>query len=121
MQEAMHHLADSNNINLSREEVYKLFNRSIIDLQNQIKQLEEDNRKLREGLPVTKGGVNMESEESTDVDEAERPEWNEIARKKVKKKLESEGYKFTQGIGSYSDVPGVIDPDDLIQIYFTRF
>lgn len=112
MQEAMHHLADSNNINLSREEVYKLFNRSIIDLQNQIKQLEEDNRKLREGLPVTKGGVNMESEESTDVDEAERPEWNEIARKKVKKKLESEGYKFTQGIGSYSDVPGVIDPDD---------
>lgn len=112
MQEAMHHLADSNNINLSREEVYKLFNRSIIDLQNQIKQLKEDNRKLRERLPIPQGGVNMESEESTDVDEAERPEWNELARKKVKKKLESEGYKFTQGIGSSSDVPGVIDPDD---------
>lgn len=111
MQSAMHHLADNNNINLTHEDVYKLFNRSIIDLQNQILKLKEDNQKLREGLPVPQEDVYMEGDDSDDVDEVERPEWNELARKKVKRKLEAEGYKFCQGIGTYSDIPGVIDSD----------
>lgn len=111
MQDAMHHLADKNEINLTREDVYKLFNRSIIDLQNKIKQLEEENLKLREGLPMPQGDATMGGDNPNDVDKPERPEWNEQAREKVKKKLEAEGYKFTQGIGTYSEIPGVIDPD----------
>ena len=107
----LHHLAENNKIGLTREEVYKLFNRSIVDLQNEIKRLREANQKLREGLPVPTEDVVMGGGESTGPDEKERPEWNELARKKIKKKLEAEGYKFTQGIGNYSDIPGVIDPD----------
>ena len=60
---------------------------------------------------MSQGDIRMHSEDSNDIDEAERPEWNEIARKKVKKKLEAEGFNFTKGIGEYSDIPGVIDPD----------
>lgn len=111
IQEALHHLAEDNEISLTREEVYKLFNRSIVDLQNEIKRLKEDNLKLREGLPVSVKDVEMSGGESNGVEEEERPEWNELARKKVKKKLEAEGYKFSQDIGSYSDVPGVVDPE----------
>lgn len=113
MQNAMHCFVEDNNnsIGLTREQVYKLFNRSIIDLQNKLKQQEEEIRRLREGLPVTQEGVKMGGEESCDLEEQERPEWNELARKKVRKRLESEGYKFTKGIGTYSDVPGVVDPD----------
>lgn len=112
IQDSLHHLAENNKINLTREDVYKLFNRSIIDLQNEIKRLKEANLKLREGLPVSAGDVEMSGGEFNGVEEDERPEWNELARKKVKKKLESEGYKFTQGIGTSSDVSGVLDPDD---------
>lgn len=111
IQDSLHHLAENNKIGLTREEVYKLFNRSIVDLQNEIKRLREANQKLREGLPVPTEDVVMGGGESTGPDEKERPEWNELARKKIKKKLEAEGYKFTQGIGNYSDIPGVIDPD----------
>lgn len=111
IQESLHHLAENNEIGLTREEVYKLFNRSIVDLQNEIKQLKEENSKLREGLPVSLGSVKMGGDETNGIDEPERPEWNELARKKVKKKLEAEGYRFTQGIGTYSDVSGVLDPN----------
>lgn len=111
MQDAMHHLADSNGINLSREEVYKLFNRSIVDLQNQIKQLMEENINLRACLPEPQGSVTMEGDNPDDVEEPDRLEWNEQARKKVKEKLEAEGYRFTQGIGTHSDISGVFDPD----------
>ena len=111
IQDSLHHLAENNEIGLTREEVYKLFNRSIVVLQNEIKRLKEANLKLREGLPVPAGDVVMGGGKSLDVDEEERPEWNELARKKVKKKLEAEGFKFTQGVGNYSDIPGVIDPD----------
>ena len=111
LQDAMHHLANQNDIGLTREDVYKLFNRSISDLEKEIQRLKDVNQKLREGLPVPQDDVRMYGEDSNDVDELERPEWNEVARKKVKKKLEAEGFKFTQGIGNYSDIPGVIDPD----------
>lgn len=111
LQEAMHHLADNNDIGLNHEDVYKLFNRSISDLEKEIQRLKDVNQKLREGLPMPQDDVRMLGEDSNDVDEAERPEWNEIARKKVKKKLEAEGFNFTKGIGEYSVIPGVIDPD----------
>lgn len=111
LQEAMHHLADNNDIGLNHEYVYKLFNRSISDLKKEIQRLKDVNKKLREGLPGPHDDVRMYGEASNDVDEAERPEWNEIARKKVKKKLEAEGFNFTTGIGENSDIPGVIDPD----------
>lgn len=111
IQESLHHLAENNEIGLTREEVYKLFNRSIVDLQNEIKQLKEENSKLREGLPVPLGSVKMGGDETNGIDEPERPEWNELARKKVKERLEAEGYRFTQGIGKYSDVSGVLDPN----------
>lgn len=111
IQDAMHQFVDSNNINLTREDVYKLFNRSIVDLQNQIKQLKMENCNLRNRLPVPQGSATIGGGNPVDVDEPERPEWNEQARKKVKKRLETEGYRFTQDIGIYSDISGVIDPD----------
>lgn len=82
LQEAMHHLADNNDIGLSHEDVYKLFNRSISDLEKEIQRLKDVNKKLQEGLSVSQGDIRMHSEDSNDIDEAERPEWNEIARKK---------------------------------------
>lgn len=46
LQEAMHHLADNNDIGLSHEDVYKLFNRSISDLEKEIQRLKDVNIKL---------------------------------------------------------------------------
>ena len=53
----------------------------------------------------------MKSNSRNDVDSDERPEYNEVARKKVKRLLEAQGYLFTQGIGEFSIIPGVFDPE----------
>ena len=60
--------------------------------------MKDVNKKLQEGLSVSQGDIRMHSEDSNDIDEAERPEWNEIARKKVKKKLEAEGFNLQKGL-----------------------
>ena len=112
LQKAMHQLADNNKINLTTEDVYKLFDRNISDLRKEIEKLRSENAALRNNVPVPSGeDVTMKGDNPRDVDVDERPEYNEIARKKVMKKLVNEGYKFTQGYGDYSIVHGVIDPD----------
>ncbi len=103
-QEAMHNLASNNNIKLTREEVYELFNRSIKDLQDEIQKLKEENKRLKHGDVDISGSGDGVSEE-------ERYKWNKVAREKVREKLESEGYEFTEGIRGDSIVKGVKDPD----------
>lgn len=111
MQKAMHHLAEDNDINLTHEDVYKLFDCNIVDLRREIQKLKEDNEKLRKNMPVKGGKVAMSGENDPGVDGPERSEWNEQARRKVKSILESENYIFTNGIDVFSDISGVIDPE----------
>lgn len=112
LQKAMHQLAADNNISLTTEDVYKLFDRSISDLRKELEKLRNENIALRGGAPVPSGeDVSMKGDNPNDVDNDERPEYNEVARKKVMKRLMGEGYKFTQGHGDFSIVPGVIDPE----------
>lgn len=47
IQESLHHLAENNCIGLTREEVYRLFNRKIVDLEYEIRRLKEDNKRLK--------------------------------------------------------------------------
>lgn len=103
-QEAMHNLASENNINLTREEVYELFNHSIKDLQTNLQKLREENERLKNGN-IHIGG------DGDGVAEKERCRWNKEARKKVRERLETEGYKFTKGIGDDSIVQGVKGPN----------
>lgn len=112
LQKTMHQLANNNRINLTTEDVYKLFDRSISDLRKELEKLKNENIALRAGLPVSSSeDVSMKGENPNDVDVDDRPEYNEIARKKVMKRLVGEGYTFTQGHGDYSIIPGVIDPE----------
>ena len=112
LQKAMHQLAADNKINLTTEDVYKLFDRSISDLRREIEKLRNENAVLRTGAPAPSGeDVSMKGDNPNDVDYDERPEYNEVARKKVMKRLMGEGYKFTQGHGDFSIIPGVIDPE----------
>ena len=112
LQKALHQLAADNNIGLTTEDVYKLFDRSISDLRKELEKLRNENIALRGGAPVPSGeDVTMKGDNPNDVDVDERPEYNEVARKKVMKRLMGEGYKFTQGHGDFSIIPGVIDPE----------
>ena len=112
LQKAMHQLAADNNIGLTTEDVYKLFDRNISDLRKELAKLRIENNALRAGVPVPSDeDVTMKGDNPNDVDYDERPEYNEIARKKVMKRLVSEGYTFTQGHGDFSIIPGVIDPE----------
>ena len=111
LQKLLHLHAANNNIGLTTELVYKLFNRNISDLQKEIMKLKKENECLRNNLPVPKDDVDMKSNSRNDVDSDERPEYNEVARKKVKRLLEAQGYLFTQGIGEFSIIPGVFDPE----------
>ena len=112
LQKALHQLAADNNIGLTTEDVYKLFDRSISDLRKELEKLRNENIALRGGAPVPSGeDVTMKGDNPNDVDYDERPEYNEVARKKVMKRLMGEGYKFTQGHGDFSIIPGVIDPE----------
>ena len=112
LQKAMHQLAADNKINLTTEDVYKLFDRNISDLRKEIEKLRNENAVLRNNAPATSGeDVTMKGDNPNDVDVDERPEYNEVARKKVMKRLVGEGYKFTQGHGDFSIIPGVIDPE----------
>jgi hypothetical protein len=86
-----------------------LFNRSISDLRSEIERLERENALLKAG--GQNESVDMRGANPNDVNPDDRPEYNEVARKKVARRLTGEGYSFTQGIGDYSIVPGVIDPD----------
>ena len=115
IQKSLHLLAANNNIGLTPESVYKLFNKNISDLRYEIEQLRKENALLKGGeLTAQSDFVDMRGSNPNDVDVYERPEYNEVARKKVKKRLESEGYIFTQGVGDYSIVPGVFDPEGVL-------
>lgn len=112
VQQSMHQLATSNGVGLTSELVYKLFNRSIADLRNEIDRLRTENALLKGGeLTHPNESVDMRGSNPNDVDKDDRPEYNEVARKKVMRRLISEGYNFTQGSGNFSIIPGVIDPD----------
>lgn len=112
LQKAMHQLAADNKINLTTEDVYKLFDRNISDLRKEIEKLRNENALLRTNTPVPTGeDVTMGGDNPNGVDIDDRPEYNEIARKKVMKRLVGEGYTFTQGHGTSSIIYGVIDPE----------
>jgi hypothetical protein len=109
IQKSMHQHASQNGVSLTPESVYRLFNRSISDLRSEIERLERENALLKAG--GQNESVDMRGANPNDVNPDDRPEYNEVARKKVARRLTGEGYSFTQGIGDYSIVPGVIDPD----------
>jgi hypothetical protein len=112
LQKALHQLAADNNISLTTEDVYKLFDRSISDLRKELDKLRKENIALRAGAPVPSGeDVIMGGDNPNGVDVDDRPEYNEIARKKVMKRLLGEGYTFTQGYGTSSIIYGVMDPE----------
>ena len=112
LQKAMHQMAADNNIGLTTEDVYKLFDRSISDLRKELEKLRNENFALRIGAHVpSREDVTMGGDNPNDVDVDDRPEYNEIARKKVMKRLLGEDYTFTQGHGDFSIIPGVIDPE----------
>ena len=110
LQDSMHQLAADNKIGLTTEEVYKLFNKSIAELLKEIESLKDENALLRTN-PAEGRNVDMHAATPKDVDPDERPEYNEVARKKVMKRLMAEGYSFTNGCGDFSIIPGVFDPD----------
>lgn len=112
LQMSMHQLALDNKINLTTEKVYKLFDKNISELRKEIEKLRKENAVLRIGTPVPlEEDVLMKGGTPNDVDYDERPEYNEIARKKVMRRLLGEGYIFTNGYGNFSIIPGVIDPE----------
>ena len=112
VQKSLHQLATNNGVELTTELVYKLFNRSIADLRGEIERLRTENALLKGGEPTNVNeSIDMRGSNPNDVDIDDRPEYNELARKKVMRRLTNEGYNFTQGSGNFSIVPGVIDPD----------
>lgn len=52
--------------------------------------------------------VTLDTDFSTDISKNEQKEANREAKELVRQRLESEGFEFTQGIGSYSTIDGVI-------------
>ena len=91
---------------------YERLEKKYIQLSEENRKLRNENIALRGGAPVPSGeDVTMKGDNPNDVDVDERPEYNEVARKKVMKRLMGEGYKFTQGHGDFSIIPGVIDPE----------
>ncbi len=111
LHDALHQLAKDNNINLSAEDVYKLFDGDVAGLRQQLEKLKEENDLLRHNLPTSYDDARMRGHNPNDVDTDERPEYNEVARKKVMKKLKAEGYTFNAGFGDCSIVAGVQDPE----------
>ncbi len=74
--------------------------------QNKLEVLEKENALLRKSNEATLG-----AELSTDISKNDQKEANREAKEIVKEKLEREGFEFTEGIGKYSTIDGVLRDD----------
>ena len=111
LHDVLHQFSNDNTIGLTKEHVYKLFDGDVSSLRSQIEKLKKENDLLRQDLPVPQDDADMRGRNPNDVDIDDRPEYNEIARKRVMKKLKAEGFTFNNGYGDYSIITGVQDPE----------
>lgn len=111
LQTEMLNLAERNNIGLTKEKAYKLFSKSISELEKRLTELESQNKALQSQLQTTQEEAEMSGSNRNDVDQEDRKEYNEEARRIVKTKLEKEGFSFEQGIGDGTSIYGVRDPE----------
>ncbi len=94
--------ADDNN-DFSFEDLWKIYE----DHSEEIEKLKQENARLKQQVVKT-GGATLGTENRADISKNDQKEANREARKIVKEKLEKEGFEFTQGIGEYSVIDGVI-------------
>lgn len=111
LQTEMLNLAERNKIGLTKEKAYKLFSKSISELEKRLTELESQNKALQSQLQTTQEEAEMSGSNRNDVDQEDRKEYNEEARRIVKAKLEKEGFSFEQGIGDGTSIYGVRDPE----------
>ena len=103
----LHVLAKHNSIGLTNEMVYKLFDFEREDLLAKLEKVEKENRELKAAL----GPARMDARNSNDLDKTSQIDSNEEARKIVVETMKGKGFSFTNGIGQYSTIKGVVDPD----------
>ena len=101
----LHVLAKNNTIGLTNEMVYKLFDAEIVGLRAEL----EFYKKI---VALGEfGEAKMDAQNPNDRDKKDQIEDNVEAREIVMDRLLNEGYIFENGIGQYSTMRGVKDPD----------
>jgi len=99
-------IASDDNNNFSFEDLWSLFSES----SSREEELKREIAKLKQQVAKTDNAT-LGTDFSTDISKNDQKEANREAKEVVKKRLESEGFKFTKGIGNYSTLDGVIKDD----------
>lgn len=106
-----HSLACELGIQNRQKELFVILLDQLEDVENYCKDRGYDIKVLEElsaGLKVDTGGDMMGVGFDSGIDLMKRYEYSEEAKKLVQKRLESEGFEFTKGLGSFSVINGVM-------------
>ncbi len=85
------------------EDLWALFGES----SNREQELEREIARLQQQVSKTDNAT-LGAEFSSDISKNDQKEANREAKEQVKQRLENEGFDFTQGIGNYSTIDGVL-------------
>jgi hypothetical protein len=92
--------------NFSFEDLWSLYG----ETSNRELELEKEIAELKRTLSSSLN-ASMGVENNSDLSKNDQKESNREAKEIVKQRLESEGFRFTKGLGSYSTIDGVIKDD----------
>ena len=99
-------IASDDENDFSFEDLWALFGES----SNREQELEREIVRLQQQIAKTDNAT-LGAEFSSDISKNDQKEANREAKELVKQRLENEGFEFTQGIGNYSTIDGVVKGD----------
>ena len=99
-------IASDDENDFSFEDLWALFGKS----SNREQELEREIARLQQQVAKTDNAT-LGAEFSSDISKNDQKEANREAKELVKQRLENEGFEFTQGIGNYSTIDGVVKDD----------